>query len=249
MHFEVFTLLPEVMKSYLDGSILGKAQEAGLIHVRLHNIRAHARDRHRTTDDLPYGGGGGMVMKPGPIFRAVEAALGPDRDDVPVILLTPQGRLLDHRVAAELSRHPRLGLICGRYEGVDERVRAHLADDEISIGDYVLTGGELPALVLIDAVSRFLPGVLGDAAAASQDSHAQGLLEHPHYTRPPEFRGWKVPEVLLSGDHGRIAEWRSEQSLRRTLDRRPDLLEKAPLSEREIARLREISLRRDSGGE
>lgn len=188
-------------------------------------------------------------MKPGPIFRAVEAALGPDRDDVPVILLTPQGRLLDHRVAAELSRHPRLGLICGRYEGVDERVRAHLADDEISIGDYVLTGGELPALVLIDAVSRFLPGVLGDAAAASQDSHAQGLLEHPHYTRPPEFRGWKVPEVLLSGDHGRIAEWRSEQSLRRTLDRRPDLLEKAPLSEREIARLREISLRRDSGGE
>jgi tRNA (guanine37-N1)-methyltransferase len=237
------------MKPYLEGSILGKAQESGLIRVRLHNIRAFARDRHLTTDDLPYGGGGGMVMKPGPIFRAVEAALGSQQGDVPVILLTPQGRLLDHRLAAELSTHPRLALICGRYEGVDERVRENLADDEISIGDYVLTGGELPALVLIDAVSRLLPGVLGDSEAASRDSHAEGLLEHPQYTRPPEFRGWRVPDVLLSGDHGRIADWRTEQSLRRTLHRRPELLEKAELSETEIALLREISQGQESGGE
>jgi tRNA (guanine37-N1)-methyltransferase len=249
MLFEVFTLLPEVMQAYLENSILGKAQESGLLRVRLHNIREHAHDRHRTTDDLPYGGGGGMVMKPEPIFRAVEAVLGPEREDVPVILLTPQGRLLDHQVAAELGTHTRLALICGRYEGVDERVRIHLADDEVSIGDYVLTGGELPALVLIDAVARLLPGVLGDEAAAAKDSHAHGLLEHPHYTRPPEYRGWKVPEVLLSGDHGRIANWRRKQSLRRTLDRRPDLLTSAELSEADLELLREMSQGRKPGGE
>jgi tRNA (guanine37-N1)-methyltransferase len=170
-----------------------------------------------------------MVMKPEPIFAAVESVLGAP-PVCPVILLTPQGRLLTQKVVAELARQPRLALLCGRYEGVDERVRQYLATDEISIGDYVLTGGELPALVLIDAVVRLLPGALGDEDGAQDDSHASGLLEYPHYTRPPEFRGWRVPEVLLSGNHARIARWRREQSLLRTLQRRPDMLKDAPLS-------------------
>lgn len=233
MQFEVFTLLPEAMRAYLDASVLGNAQEAGLIQVHLHNIRDFTQDRHRTTDDVAYGGGGGMIMKPEPIFRAVESVLGDDVGKVPVILMTPQGRLMNHKVAEQLSGHARMALICGRYEGVDERVRAHLVDDEISIGDYVLTGGELPALVLIDAVSRLLPGVLGDEVASMRDSHAQGLLEYPHYTRPAEFREWRVPEVLRSGDHGRIAAWRREQALLRTLHRRPDLLARADLTEEE----------------
>jgi tRNA (guanine37-N1)-methyltransferase len=230
MRFEVFTLLPEVFSPYLETSILKRARQRGLIEVRLHNIREYTHDRHHTTDDTPYGGGGGMVMKPEPVFEAVESVLGPQAG-CPVILLTPQGRLFTQSVAQELATHPQLALICGRYEGVDERIREHLVTDEISIGDYVLTGGELPALILIDAVSRLIPGVLGDPDGAFDDSHASGLLEYPHYTRPPEFRGWKVPEVLLSGDHARIARWRRQQSLLRTLERRPDLLDKAPLSE------------------
>ncbi len=230
MRFEVFTLLPEVFSPYLETSILKRARQRGLIEVRLHNIREYTHDRHHTTDDTPYGGGGGMVMKPEPVFEAVESVLGPQAG-CPVILLTPQGRLFTQSVAQELATHPQLALICGRYEGVDERIREHLVTDEISIGDYVLTGGELPALILIDAVSRLIPGVLGDPNGAFDDSHASGLLEYPHYTRPPEFRGWKVPEVLLSGDHARIARWRRQQSLLRTLERRPDLLEKAPLNE------------------
>jgi len=231
MHFDVFTLLPDVMQAYLHASILGKAQQAGLIDVKLHNIRDFTTDRHRTTDDEPYGGGGGMVMKPEPLFTAVESVLGEDLNRIPVVLLTPQGRVFNQGVARELAQHTRLALICGRYEGVDERVRRHLATDEISIGDYVLTGGELPALIIIDAVARLYPGVLGDTQAARKDSHASGLLEHPHYTRPASFRGWKVPEVLLSGDHARIKAWRREQSLRRTLHRRPDMLERTELSE------------------
>jgi len=231
MHFDVFTLLPDVMQAYLHASILGKAQQAGLIYVKLHNIRDFTTDRHRTTDDEPYGGGGGMVMKPEPLFTAVESVLGEDLNRIPVVLLTPQGRVFNQGVARELAQHTRLALICGRYEGVDERVRRHLATDEISIGDYVLTGGELPALIIIDAVARLYPGVLSDAQAAKKDSHASGLLEHPHYTRPASFRGWKVPEVLLSGDHARIEAWRREQSLRRTLHRRPDMLEHAELDE------------------
>jgi tRNA (guanine37-N1)-methyltransferase len=230
MEFDIFSLLPEVFAAYLDSSMLQRARQRGLLEVRLHNIRDYARDKHHTTDDVPYGGGGGMVMKPEPVFEAVESVLGPAAA-CPIILLTPQGRVFTQRVAEELSSQPRLALICGRYEGVDERIRRQLATDEISVGDYVLTGGELPALTLIDAISRLLPGFLGDPEGASDDSHATGLLEYPHYTRPPEFRGESVPPVLLSGDHARIARWRREQSLLRTLARRPDLLDKAELSE------------------
>jgi tRNA (guanine37-N1)-methyltransferase len=230
MRFEVFTLLPEVFGPYLQASILQRASQRGLVEILLHNIRDWTSDRHHITDDEPYGGGGGMVMKPEPIFAAVEAVLGAP-PDCPVILLTPQGRLFNQRLAAELSQQPRLALICGRYEGIDERVRQHLVTDEISIGDYVLTGGELPALLMIDAISRLLPGVLGDPDGAWDDSHASGLLEYPHYTRPAEFRGWIVPEVLLSGDHARIARWRREQALLRTWQRRPDLLSSAQLTE------------------
>ncbi len=233
MDFEVFTLLPEIFPPYLESSIIQRARERGLIEVRIHNIRDYAHDKHHTTDDIPYGGGGGMVMKPEPMFEAVESVLGIQPSTpaaCPIILLTPQGRLFNQTLAQELSQHERIALVCGRYEGVDERIRQHLVTDEISIGDYVLTGGELPALLLIDAVARLLPGVLGDPDGAVDDSHASGLLEYPHYTRPPEFRGESVPEVLLSGDHAKIARWRREQSLSRTLKRRPDLLTKAQLS-------------------
>ena len=254
MEFDVFTLLPKVFPPYLNSSILNRARQRGLIDVRIHNIRDWATDKHHVTDDEPYGGGGGMVMKVEPVFAALESVLGPfpsgdDLDRVtigssshikatpetgcPVILLTPQGRVFSHKIAMELVRHPRLVLICGRYEGVDERIRKHLVTDEISIGDYVLTGGELPALILIDAISRLIPGVLGDPDGAMDDSHSGGLLEYPHYTRPPEYRGWGVPEILLSGDHAKIEKWRREQSLRRTMKRRPDLMENAPLSEKD----------------
>src|SRR5574339_435013 len=236
MQFEVFTLLPEVFPPYLESSILQRARQRGLIEVRVHNIRDHTHDRHHTTDDTPYGGGGGMVMKPEPVFEAIESVLGLTADQtqpsqVPVILLTPQGRVFTQRVAEELAHHERIALLCGRYEGVDERISEHLVTDEISVGDYVLTGGELPALLIIDAVARLLPGVLGDPTGAEDDSHAMGLLEYPHYTRPPEFRGWQVPDILLSGDHAKIDKWRREQALARTLHKRPDMLEEADLSE------------------
>ena len=233
MQFDIFTLLPEVFPPYLESSILQRARQRGLIDVRVHNIRDHARDKHHTTDDIPYGGGGGMVMKPEPVMEAVEAVLGftPGASPgFPIILLTPQGRVFNQKIATDLAQRDRIALICGRYEGVDERIRRQLVTEEISIGDYVLTGGELPALILVDAVSRLLPGVLGDPDGAADDSHASGLLEYPHYTRPPEFRGETVPEILLSGDHAKIEKWRRQQSLLRTLERRPDLLEKANLS-------------------
>jgi len=230
MHFDVFTLLPETFSPYLQASILQKATERGLLEFRVHNIRDYTHDRHHTTDDTPYGGGGGMVMKPEPVFEAIESVLGIP-PACPVILLTPQGRVFNQEIALELAQEPQIALLCGRYEGVDERIREHLVTDEISIGDYVLTGGELPALILIDAISRLLPGVLGDPDGAMDDSHASGLLEYPHYTRPPEFRGWGVPETLLSGDHGKIEKWRREQSLLRTLAKRPDLLDTAPLTD------------------
>ncbi len=233
MQFDIFTVLPELFPPYLDSSILQRARQRGLIDVRVHNIRDYTHDKHHTTDDVPYGGGGGMVMKPEPVFEAVEAVLGLQPGtppSFPIILLDPQGRVFDQSVAAELSQHPRLALLCGRYEGVDERIRQGVVTHELSLGDYVITGGELPALIVVDAVSRLLPGVLGDPDGALDDSHASGLLEYPHYTRPPEFRGQAVPEVLLSGDHARIARWRREQSLLRTLERRPDLLRKAELS-------------------
>ncbi|HZM24115.1 MAG TPA: tRNA (guanosine(37)-N1)-methyltransferase TrmD [Anaerolineales bacterium] len=236
MRFDIFTILPEVFTPYLESSILQRARQRELIDIRIHNIRDYTHDKHHTTDDTPYGGGGGMVMKPEPIFEAMESVLGPlpasrQLTPVPVILLTPQGRVFTQRVAEELTRYERIALICGRYEGVDERIRDHLVTDEISIGDYVLTGGELPALVIVDALSRLIPGVLGDPDGAQDDSHSMGLLEYPHYTRPPEFRGWSVPEVLLSGDHGKIERWRREQALLRTLTKRPDMLEKADLSD------------------
>ncbi|HEY44908.1 MAG TPA: tRNA (guanosine(37)-N1)-methyltransferase TrmD [Anaerolineae bacterium] len=231
MRFDVFTLLPEVMHAYLLSSVIGKARESGIIEVKLHNIRDYTLDRHHTTDDEPYGGGGGMVMKPEPIFAAVESVLGEEIHTTPILLLTPQGKTFHQEVAHELAKHDRLALICGRYEGVDERVRQYLATDEVSVGDYVLTGGELPAMIVIDTVARLHPGVLGDMEATQKDSYSSGLLEHPHYTRPASFRGWEVPEVLLSGDHARIASWRREQSLLRTLLRRPELLEQAELDE------------------
>jgi tRNA (guanine37-N1)-methyltransferase len=300
LRFEVFTLFPEVFEPYLQSSILLRAQQRGLVEVHLHNIRDWATGKHHITDDEPYGGGGGMVMKPEPIFAAVESIMGAP-PACPVILLTPQGRLFTQAVAQELVSNVlaigavgaqglrpdheeavgaqglrpsqpdhtpeqgasdanfvrtaplqdvpqqdvslpgdtdqqgpaplRLALLCGRYEGVDERVRQQLVTDEISIGDYVLTGGELPAMVVIDAITRLIPGVLGDPDGAWDDSHASGLLEYPHYTRPPEFRGQRVPEVLVSGDHARIARWRREQALLRTWQRRPDLLRTAPLTE------------------
>ena len=241
MRFDVFTILPEVMEAYLQASMLRRAQAAGLLDVRLHNLRQFTQDRHRTTDDQPYGGGGGMVMKPEPIFLGVETVLGMDLGRVPVILLTPQGVPFDQRIARALSACSRLALICGRYEGVDERVRRHLATAELSIGDFVVTGGELPALIVIDAVTRLLPGALGDPTGASDDSHAFGLLEYPHYTRPPEFRGWRVPEILVSGHHARIEKWRRAEALRRTYLRRPDMLATADLSEEDRQFLAELA--------
>jgi len=249
MRFDVFTLFPSLLTSPLQSSILKRAIEAGRLSVVVHNIRDYATDKHHVTDDLPYGGGGGMVMKPEPVFAAVEDILSEEREAKseghtgmpalhtlrpPIILLTPQGQLFTQAVARELAAHERIVLICGRYEGVDERVRQFLATDEISIGDYVLTGGELPALVVIDAVTRLLPGVLGDPGATLDDSHADALLEYPHYTRPANFRGQTVPDVLLSGDHAQVDRWRREQSLRRTWERRPDLLPKAKLSQADL---------------
>jgi len=248
LRFDVFTVFPELLTSYLAASVLGRAQQAGLLQVRLHQLRDFTADRHRTTDDAPYGGGGGMVMKVEPVFAAVRAVLDQELRDTPVILLTPQGRRFTQAVARELAGRPRLVLLCGRYEGVDERVRVGLATDEISIGDYVVSGGELPALIVIDAVARCLPGALGEEDGALDDSHATGLLEYPHYTRPPVFEGLAVPDVLLSGDHGRIQRWRRRQALARTLERRPDMLERAELSEEDRRILREIALESPDGG-
>ena len=263
MRFEIFTLFPGIFESPLRESMLKRAVESGLLEVRLHNIRDYAEGRHQVTDDYPYGGGGGMVMKPEPVFSAVETALelelrsaeaGRENEaestarkpnpQVPIILLTPQGRVFNQQIALELAQYDQVALICGRYEGFDERIREHLATDEISIGDYVLTGGELAALVIVDAVIRLKPGALGDPTGAIDDSHASGLLEYPHYTRPPEFRGWQVPEVLLSGDHAKVDRWRREQALLRTWSRRPDLLELAELTEFERDWLRQIAQER-----
>ena len=264
MRFDIFTLFPTMFDGPFGDSIIARALNAEIIQVQMHNIRDFAEGKHQVTDDYPYGGGGGMVMKPEPIFRAVEAALKMTPRDAgrvqaetapvveegapavvsappcPIILLSPQGRLFDQRVAAELAGHQHLALICGRYEGVDERVRLHLATDEISIGDYVLSGGELAAMVIVDAVTRLLPGALGFEAAPAQDSHATGLLEYPHYTRPPSFRGFHAPEILLSGHHARVAQWRRQESLRRTLAQRPDLLAHAVLGKKDLIFLRAL---------
>jgi len=242
IHFDILTLFPEMFAGVFDATIIGRARQAGQVEIVLRNIRDYAPGKHRVTDDTPYGGGGGMIMKPEPIFNAVEAILGitvPDegyrplleQGYPPIILLTPQGRLLKQAVARELAAYTRLILICGRYEGVDERVREHLVTHEISIGDYVLSGGEIAAMVVVDVLTRLIPGVLGDAEATTKDSHSAGLLEHPHYTRPAEYRNYSVPDILVSGHHAKVREWQRRQSLARTLARRPDLLPSAELSE------------------
>jgi tRNA (guanine37-N1)-methyltransferase len=232
LNIEIFTLFPSIFEPALHESILGRAISRGLLSVSLHNIRDHAPDKHQVTDDAPYGGGGGMVMKPEPIFTAVESVLG-SPPALPVILLTPQGALFTQQKAWSLAGEKGFALLCGRYEGFDERVREHLAAEELSIGDYVLSGGELAALVVVESVARLLPGALGDEEGARDDSHSSGLLEYPHYTRPPEFRGWGVPDVLTSGNHAQVRRWRREQALRRTFLRRPDLLSRAELSDEE----------------
>jgi len=237
MLFDIVTIFPEFFASPLGEGVLHRAIGGGLVKVRPVDLREYTTDRHRTTDDRPYGGGEGMVMKPEPIAGALTAL----QQEVPpgrVILLSPRGRLFRQEVARELAAEPRLILVCGRYEGVDERIREHWVDLELSVGDYVLSGGEVAALAVVDAVSRLLPGVLGCAASSARDSFSDGLLEHPQYTRPSVFGPWPVPEVLLSGDHARIARWRREQSLRLTLERRPELLAGAPLTGSDVAYLR-----------
>jgi tRNA (guanine37-N1)-methyltransferase len=240
MQIDIMTLFPEMFDGPFEASIIKRAREAGLTSIAVHDIRDWAPGKHRQCDDTPYGGGGGMVIKPEPVFCAVEAVLEIEAGAAPpcpIILLTPQGRPLTQAVARELALHERLVLICGRYEGIDERVREHLVTEQISIGDYVLSGGELAAMVVVDAVTRLLPGALGDPQATDHDSHASGLLEYPHYTRPAIFRGWAVPEILLSGHHANLARWRRQASLRRTWTARPDLLRDAPLSEEDLAYL------------
>lgn len=231
MRIDVFTLFPGMFAGPLTESILSRAQENKLLEIGLHNIRDYASDKHHVTDEPPYGGGGGMILKVEPLVSAVESIVGDAK--IPVILLTPQGRVFDQSMARELAEHDRVALICGRYEGVDERVRALVVTDELSIGDYVLTGGELPALVVIDAVARYIPGVLGEADAAADDSHATGLLEHAQYTRPAKFRDLSIPAELLTGDHHEIERWRRQDAIRRTWQKRPDLLLRAALSDEE----------------
>ena len=226
MKFDLFSLFPSVFQPYFEVSILQKAIERGLIEIGIHNIRDWTHDKHHVTDDAPYGGGGGMVMKAEPIFSAIEDVLG-NQPQCPIIFMSPQGRPFTHKIAAELAQLPHIAILCGRYEGVDERVRQHLITDQLSIGDFVVTGGELPAMMVVDAVTRFLPDALGDPTGAQDDSFASGLLEYPHYTRPEEFRGWHVPEILLGGHHAKIEAWRREQALMRTYLQRPDLLKRS----------------------
>ena len=230
MRIDIVTIFPRLIAGSFEASIIQRARAAGIVDLRLHDLREHTSDRHRTVDAAPYGGGAGMVMRPEPWFRAVEALRergNPGR----AVLLTPQGRRLNQAIVRSLAAEDRLILLCGRYEGVDERVRTHLADDEISIGDYVLSGGEPAAAVVVDAVVRLQPGALGSAESAVEESFSDGLLEYPHYTRPAEFRGWRVPDVLLSGNHAEIATWRRERQFERTRDRRPDLLSDEELSQ------------------
>ena len=231
MQIDILTLFPQMFQSPFSTGLFQRAIDRKLIRVDIHDIRDYTHDKHRTVDDYPYGGGAGMLLKPEPIFEAIEVLKSEISTDgaLPIILLTPQGRLFSQQIALELSKHNHLVLICGHYEGIDERVREHLVTDEISIGDYVLSGGELAAMVVVDAVVRLLPGVLGSEASPLDDSHTTGLLEYPQYTRPQVYRDWTVPEVLLSGNHAKITEWRRQQAISRTLKRRPELLDKANL--------------------
>ena len=243
---DIFSIFPEMFEGPFGASIIRRARERGLVEINIYNIRDWATDKHQMTDDTPYGGGGGMVMKPDPIFAAVEAVRGDD--PCSTILLSPQGQVFTQNIAHEIAQHERIILICGRYEGVDERVREHLVTDELSIGDYVISGGEPAAIVVVDAIVRLLPGALGYELSAVEDSHATGILEGPHYTRPLEFREWSVPDILLSGHHANVAKWRRQQALLRTLQRRPDLLETADLTEDEREWLRGTELESEENG-
>lgn len=247
MRIDVLTLFPEMCEGVFGSSILGKARENGHVTINTVNFRDYSNNKHHTVDDYPYGGGGGMVLKPQPIFAAVEDLIAKaserpqsNEDDLEpaskprVILMCPQGESFSQQKAGELAQESHLILVCGHYEGYDERIREHLVTDELSIGDYVLTGGELPAMTIVDAVVRLLPGVLGNEMSAVTDSFRTGLLEYPHYTRPAQFRDWKVPDVLISGHHANIEAWRHEQALKRTLERRPDLLERMTLSKDDL---------------
>lgn len=270
MRIDILTLFPVMFQGPLSESIIGRAVDQGILDIRIHDIRAFATDKHRTVDDYPFGGGAGMVMKPEPLFAAIEACAGDEevteaevskagdcsedeceitvhvtrsgrRFRCPIILMTPQGTPLEQQLARRLARYHRMVIVCGHYEGVDERVRYDLITHEISIGDYVLTGGELPAMVLVDVVSRMIPGVIKERESYENDSFYTGLLEHPHYTRPREFRGMVVPDVLVSGNHAMIDQWRRKESLRRTLQCRPDLLETAELTDQDRKWLKEIA--------
>jgi tRNA (guanine37-N1)-methyltransferase len=251
VRIDVFTLFPEVVDHYGDSSILGRARQGGLLDLRAHDIRSAATDAHRSVDDAPFGGGAGMVLAPEPVFGAVEAVEAAGGMPRPLLLLTPSGRRFDQGVAAELAGSEGFALLCGRYEGVDQRVADHLVDGALSIGDYVLAGGELGALVVVEAVARLLPGILGNEASAGDESFSDGLLEYPQYTRPARFREWEVPEVLRSGDHGRVDRWRRAQSLAGTLRYRPDLVrDRGGLSPEEVAmvaELGEVRLLREHG--
>jgi len=250
MHIDILTLFPQMFEAPFSFGIFKRAVDNGLVRLNLHDIRAYTHDKHHTADDYPYGGGAGMVLKPEPIFEAVEsikAGIKDEAGELPVILLTPQGRLFSQQIAQELSEKRHLLFICGHYEGVDERVREHLATDEISIGDYVLTGGEIPAMVVVDAMVRLLPGVLGSEDSSLDDSHVSGLLEYPQYTRPADYKEWSVPEVLLSGNHAEIAKWRREHIIWRTLERRPELLNKANLGLEDKQLVKRLTTPKKSG--
>jgi len=241
IRFDVLSIFPEMFQSPLNYSLLKKAQDKGLIQVFFHNIRDWAQDKHKMTDDAPYGSGCGMVMKVEPVEKALNAVRKQEMDPL-VVLMTPQGETFNQKIAAQLTEKNQIIIICGRYEGVDERIRQHLTDREISIGDYILTGGELSAMVLMDAVSRLVPGVLGNEQSVEGESFSQGLLEYPQYTRPAQYKGWGVPDVLLSGNHAEIEKWRKMESLRKTYKKRPDLLEKIQLSDDDRIKLQKIKL-------
>lgn len=239
LRIEVFSLFPELVSTWTAASLIGRAARSGLLDLRVHDLRAGATDGHRSVDDAPFGGGAGMVLAPEPVFRAVEAA----RPARPLYLLSPGGRRFDQRWASELAACGRFSLLCGRYEGVDQRIADHLVDGEMSVGDFVVCGGEVGALAVVEAVARLVPGVMGNASSAGEESFAEGLLEHPQYTRPASFRGWEVPAVLRSGDHQRVARWRRAKALERTLQRRPDLIESAGgLTAADAALLAELGL-------
>ena len=239
MRFDIITIFPEIFREVFDFGIIRRAREAGLIEILIHDLRDYTHDRHRQVDDRPFGGGAGMVMKPGPLFRAIEAVTHGD-PRARAVLLSPQGRLFTQQMAEEFSRAEKLVLICGRYEGIDERVVEHAVTDEISIGDYVLSGGEIPAMVVVDAVTRLIPGALGCHESAEQESFAAGLLDYPHYTRPAEYRGLKTPDVLTSGNHAEIEAWRRRKAVEKTARRRPDLIRKASLSQGEQTEVERI---------